>query len=178
MDALDTLALIVESPLFMAVAVLTVVGGTAYAVLQAVRTRQRIVSFMQAHGFRWTDTGSTMWLARLIERWEMLEISGALDGLSVDVRMRIRRGRCITVTANRDLVSRPDAGVVSVGAWTHPRPPALLEGMHLDVSGRQLRLFVGGGDFVPYLRAAVAYARTLEGQPVDPAVGAAPPIRP
>ena len=112
-----------------------------------------------------------MWLARVIERWEMRDICGHLDGRWVEVRSRVRRYRCITVTADRDLVSGQRAGVVSLGAWTRPKPPALLEGMRLDAAGRQLRVFVGGGDFVPYIVAAVAYAKTLEQHPVDPDAG-------
>jgi hypothetical protein len=168
MDAFDWFARVVGSPLFVAAAVMTAVCAGAYAVLQGVRKHQRLVAFMQANGLRWSDTGSTMWLARVIERWEMCNICGELDGRWVEVHWRNRRGRYITVTANRELASRDDAGVVSLGAWTHPAPPPLLEGMYLDVSGRRLRVFVGGREFVPYLHAAVAYAKTLEGQPVTP----------
>ena len=171
MDALDIFARIVGSPLFVAAAVITTVGASGYAVLKATRTQQRLVAFMHANGFRWTDTGSTMWLARVIERWEMRDICGHLDGRWVEVRLRVRRYRCITVTADRDLVSGQGAGVVSLGAWTRPKPPALLEGMRLDAAGRQLRVFVGGGDFVPYIVAAVAYAKSLEEHPVDPDAG-------
>jgi hypothetical protein len=168
MDALEMFARIVGSPLFVVAAVITVVGAGGYAVSKAIRTQQRLVAFMLANGFRWIDTGSTMWLARLIERWEMRDICGHLDGRWVEVRSRVRQYRRITVTADRDLVSGQGSGVVSLGAWTHPKPPALLEGMRLDAAGRQLRVFVGGGDFVPYIVAAVAYAKTLEGHPVDP----------
>ena len=167
MDALDIFARIVGSPLFVAAAVITAVGASGYAVLKATRTQQRLVAFMHANGFRWTDTGSTMWLARVIERWEMRDICGHLDGRWVEVRSRVRRHRCITVTADRDLVSGQGPDVVSLGAWTRPKPPALLEGMRLDAAGRQLRVFVGGGDFVPYIVAAGAYAKTLEEHPVD-----------
>ena len=170
MDALDIFTRIVGSPLFVAAAVITAVGASGYAVLKATRTQQRLVAFMHANGFRWTDTGSTLWLARVIERWGMRDICGHLDGRWVEVRSRVRRYRCITVTADRDLVSGQVPGVVSLGAWTRPKPPALLEGMRLDAAGRQLRVFVGGGDFVPYIVAAVAYAKTLEEHPVDPPV--------
>lgn len=167
MTAFDAFALVVGSPLFLSAAVLTAVAASVYAILQGVRSQQRFVAFMEAYGLRWTDTGSTMWLARVIERWERRDICGHLDGRWVDVRSRIRRGRFITVTADRDIVTGQGAGTISIGAWTRPKPPALLEGMHLDVlAGRQLRVFVGGGDFVPYLFAAVAYAKALEEQPV------------
>lgn len=169
MDVLDTIARITGSPLFVAAAVTTAAGAGGYAVYSAIRTHQRLVGFMRANGFRWTDSGSTMWLARVIERWEMRDICGHLDGRWVEVRARVRRNRCITVTADRDLVSRPGAGVVSLGGWTRPTPPAPLEGMRVDADGRQLRVFVGdGGDFVPFIVAAVAYTKTLEEHPVDP----------
>ena len=172
-DAFDIFAMIVGSPLFAAAAVLTAIGAGSHAVLQSVRSRRRLIAFMQTHGFRWTETGSTMWLARVIERFEVLDICGQLDGRWVDVRSRGRGGRCITVTANRELVSGQGARVVSLGAWTQPRPPALLEGTHVDVSGCELRVFIGGGNFVPYIVAAVAYAKTLEELPVDPDAGRA-----
>lgn len=168
MDAFDLFAMIVGSPFFMAAAVLTAVGASGHAVREGLRSRRRLLAFMQTHGFRWTDTGSTMWLARVIERWEVLDIHGQFDGRWVDVRSRIRRGRCIRVTANRELVSGQSARMISLGAWTHPKPPALLEGLHLDACGRELRVFLGGGDFVPYIAAAVGYAKALEEQPVDP----------
>ena len=171
MDALDIFARIVGSPLFVAAAVITAVGASGYVVLTAIRTQQRLVAFMHANGFRWTDTGSTMWLAGVIERWGTRDICGHLDGRWVEVQSHVRRYRCITVTADRDLVSGQVPGVVSLGAWTRPKPPALLEGMRLDAAGRQLRVFVGGGDFVPYIVAAVAYAKTLEEHPVDPDPG-------
>ena len=173
MDALDIFAGIVGSPLFVAAALITAVAASGYAVLEAIRTQQRLVAFMRANGFRWTDTGSTMWLARVIERWEMRDICGHLDGRWVEVRSRVRRSRCITVTADRDLVSGQGTGVVSLGAWTRPKPPALLEGVRLDAVGRQLRVLVGGGDFVPYIVAAVAYAKALEEHPVAPDAGGA-----
>lgn len=166
MDAFDWLIAVVGSPLFLAAAVMTAVGVGAYAVLQAVRKHQRLVAFMQANGLHWSDTGSTMWLARVIERWDLCNICGELDGRWVDVRWRNRSGRFITVTANRDLTSGDSAGVVSLGAWTRPKPPTMLEGMPLAVSGRQLRVFVGGGEFIGYLPAAVAYTKALEAQPV------------
>jgi len=166
MDALDTFAQILDSPLFMAAAVLTAAVAGGHALLRGLRTRQRIVAFMQTHGFRWTETGSTMWLARVIERWEVLEICGHFDGRWVDVRWHGRRGRSVTVTANRDLVTGQGARVISLGGWTRPKPPALLEGMHLSVSGQKLQVFAGTGDFTPYIVATVAYARILEEQPV------------
>jgi hypothetical protein len=171
MDPFEIFATIVGSRLFMAVAALALVGASGHAVLQSVRSRRRLLAFMQTHGFRWTETGSTMWLARVIERFEMLDMCGHYDGRWVDVRSRGRYGRCITVTADRELVSGQNARVISLGAWTHPRPPAPLAGMHLDACGRELRVFLGGGNFVPYIVAAVAYAKMLEEQPVDPDAG-------
>ncbi len=171
MDFFDIFAKIVGSPLFVAAATLTVIGAGGYAVLQSVRSRRRLLAFMRTHGFRWTETGSTMWLARVIERWEVLDICGHFDGRWVDVRSRIRHGRWITVTANRELVSGPTTRVISLGAWTDPRPPALLEGLHLDASSKELRVLVGGGNFVPYIVAAVAYTKTLEERPIDPDAG-------
>ncbi len=171
MDAFDIFAKIVGSPFFVAAATLTVIGAGGYAVLQSVRSRQRLLAFMQTHGFRWTETGSTMWLARVIERFEMLDICGQFDGRWVDVRSRGRRGRSITVTANRELVPGPNTRVISLGAWTDPRPPGLLAGLHLGATGRELRVYVGGGDFVPYIVAAVAYTKTLEERPIDPDAG-------
>jgi hypothetical protein len=168
MEALDIFAQIVGSPLFMTAVVSALVGLGGYAVLRSVRSRQRLVAFMRTHGFRWTDTESTLWLAHVVEHWGLLDICGFFDGRWVDVRSRVRRDRCITVTANRDLVSGQGTRPISIGARTRPKPPALLEGMYLEVSGRQLRVFVGGGDFVPYIVAAVAYARMLEERPVDP----------
>ena len=166
MDALDFFTRIVGSPIFLPATTLTAVGAGIYAVRKAMRSRQRLLAFMQTHGFRWTDTGSTMWLARVVERWDLLDICGSFDGRWVDVRLRVRQGRWITVTADRDIVSGQNARAISLGAWTHPKPPALLEGMHLDAAGRQLRVFVGGGDFIPFIAAAVAYTKALEEQPV------------
>lgn len=167
MELFDIFSVIVGSPLFKAAAVLTAVAASGYAVLQAVGSRRRLLGFMETHGFRWTDTGSTLWLARVVERWDVLDICGHLDGRWVDVRSRIRRGRVITVTADCELVPGQGDRMVSLGPWTRPKPPALLEGMPLEVSGPYLRVHVGGGDFVPYIFAAVAYAKTLEEQPLD-----------
>lgn len=171
MDAFDIFAKIVGSPLFMVAAVLIAIGASGHAVIRSVRSRRRLLGFMKTHGFRWTETGSTMWLARVIERFEVLDICGHFDGRWVDVRSRIRHGRWITVTANRELVSGPTTRVISLGPWTDPRPPALLEGLHLDASSQELRVLVGGGDFVPYIVAAVAYAKALEERPVNPDAG-------
>jgi hypothetical protein len=173
MDAFDLFARIVGSPLFQVVAVLAVVGASVYGVITRVREQQRLVAFMQAHGFRWTDTGSTMWLARLIERWDLQQICGHFDGRWVEVRSR-RGGRTIVVTADRDLVSRDDCGVVSLGAWTRPQPPAPLVGLSMNARDRQLQVHVGS-DYVPFIVAAVAYTKALEDRPVDPNASRTPP---
>lgn len=168
MDLFDIFVRIVGSPLFLGFAVLTAVGGSAYGVVMRVRTQQRLVAFMQAHGLRWADTGSTMWLARLIERWDLQQICGNVDQRWVEVRSRIRRGRWIVVTADRAIVAQDGAGVVSLGAWTRPQPPAPLVGLRMDATGSELRVYVGGGDYVPFVVAAVGYTKMLEAHPVDP----------
>lgn len=168
MGPFDVFATIVGSPVFVAAATLTAIGAIGHAVRESVRSRRRLLAFMQTHGFRWTETGSTMWLARVIERFDLLDMCGHYDGRWVDVRSRVRRGRCITVTANRDLAPGEGTRVISLGAWTVPRPPALLEGMHVDACGHELRVHLGGGNFVPYIVAAVAYAKMLEEKPLDP----------
>ena len=122
MELFDIFSVIVGSPLFKAAAVLTAVAASGYAVLQAVGSRRRLLGFMETHGFRWTDTGSTLWLARVVERWDVLDICGHLDGRWVDVRSRIRRGRFITVTADRELVPGEGDRRVSLGPWTRPKP--------------------------------------------------------
>jgi len=89
MDALDIFTRIVGSPRFVAAAVITAVGASGYAVFKATRTQKRLVAFMHANGFRGTDTGSTMWLAQVIERWEIRDICGHLDGRWVEVQSHV-----------------------------------------------------------------------------------------
>jgi hypothetical protein len=108
-----------------------------------------------------------MWLARVIENAAPFQILGARDGLPVAIyRNRKRRSMTIVVTADNELVT-PSAGNVTIGPWTNPAPPALLQ-HGLVGSGCELRLRIGETpDPSSYVAAAVAYARTLARQPAS-----------
>jgi hypothetical protein len=167
MDLFDLFSQILDSSVFEVVLVVFVVLMSVGLVVQEVRARRRVVDFMTAHGFQLIGPISTMGLARALERWALLNIGGHIDGRWVNVRTHRRGGRSITVTAANDLTSGPADRKVTLGAWTRPKLPALLEGPMVDATGRYLRVQVGVGDFVPYVFAAVQYARTLEAEPVN-----------
>jgi hypothetical protein len=110
-----------------------------------------------------------MWLARVIENAAAYQIVGMWDGLPVAIRRtrsRGNRGMTIVVTADDELVP-PAAGNVTIGPWTNPAPPALLQ-HGLVASGCELRVRIGEPlDPSPYVAAAVGYARTLAKQPAS-----------
>jgi hypothetical protein len=165
---LDTLEWVVTSPVFVAAVLAAMATGLTYSVFQIVWAELGFFRFMRQHGFRREQTASTMWLARAVEHLAALRIYGQWDGLPVTVDRPRRGGLTITVTADRDIVSAQSGGRVTLGAWTHPEPPALLRSLRLDASGRQLRLHMGNArDLAPYVSAAVDYARALAGQPVE-----------
>ena len=145
------------------------VAAVAYSVYQTIRAVLGFYAFMREHNFRKSPPASTMWLARVIENAAAYQILGEWDGLPVAIRRtstRGNRGMTIVVTADCELVT-PSAGNVTIGPWTNPAPPALLQ-HGLVGSGRELRLRIGETpDLSPYVAAAVAYARTLVRQPAS-----------
>ena len=145
------------------------VAFAAYSVYQTIRARRGFFAFIREHNFRQSPPASTMWLARVIEKAAVYHVLGEWDGLPVAIhrtRSRGNRGMTIVVTADCDLVS-PSAGNVTIGPWTNPAPPALLQHW-LTASGCELRLHIGETpDPSPYVAAAVAYARTLARQPAS-----------
>jgi len=172
---LDTLEWVVTSPVFLATVLAAMAAGLAYAVFEIVRNEVGFLRFIRHYGFRRSPTASTMWLARAVEHMAALSIHGQWDGRPVTVDRPRRGGLRITVTADRDLVSAHSGVRVSLGAWTHPEPPALLRTLQMDASGRQLRLHLGDArDPAPYVSAAVAYVRALEGQPLNDSGGHTP----
>lgn len=172
---LDTLEWLVTSPVFLATVLAALAAGLAYSVVEMARNELGFLRFVRRYGFRRRQTGSTMWLARAVEHMAALSIYGQWDGLPVTVDRPRRGGLTVTVTADRDIVSAHPGVRVSLGAWTHPEPPALLRTLRMDASGRQLRLHLGDArDPAPYVSASVAYVRALEGQPLDDSGGHTP----
>jgi len=172
---LDALEWLFTSPVVWTAVVAVMATGLAYWLVQAVRTELGFFRFMRQHGFRRSPTASTMWLARAVEHITALSVYGRWDGLPVTVNRPRRGGLMVTVTADGDLVSVHSSSRISLGAWTRPEPPALLRGLSLDASGRQLRLHMGDArDLTPYVSAAVAYARALAAQPVSHSGSAKP----
>ena len=143
-----------------------IAAAAAYGVYGSILARRGFERFIRDHNFRKVPPASTMWLARLIERHAMLQIVGEWEGLGVSIhryRTRNNSGMKIVVTADNDLVPA-SAGNVTIGPWTTPAPPALLQ-RGLEVSGRELRLRIGETpDPAPYVAAVVAYARQLAKQ--------------
>ncbi len=158
LDAFDQVAL-------MLLAVM--VAAVAYSVYQTIRAVLGFYAFMREHNFRKSPPASTMWLARVIENRVAVRILGEWDGLPVAIsRNSKRRSMTIVVTADCELVT-PSAGNVTIGPWTNPAPPALLQ-HGLVASGCELRISIGETpDLSPYVAAAVAYARTLARQPAS-----------
>jgi hypothetical protein len=157
-DTFDRVALI-----FLAV----MVAAGAYSVYQAIRAERGFHAFIREHNFRKSPPASTMWLARVIEKAAAFEIRGDWDGLPVAIHRhssRRSRGMTIVVTADSELVTA-SAGNVTIGPWTNPAPPALLQ-HGLVASGCELQVRIGETpDLSPYVAAAVAYARTLAREP-------------
>jgi len=157
-DTFDQVAL-----MFMAI----MFAAGAYSVYQTIRAERGFRAFIREHNFRKPPPASTMWLARVIEKAAAFEILGEWDGLPVAIRRfnsHRSRGMTIVVTADYELVT-PSAGNVTIGPWTNPAPPALLQ-HGLVASGCELRLRIGETrDPSPFVAAAVAYARTLASQP-------------
>lgn len=165
---LDGFEWLLTSPATWLVALGTMVAVLAWQAVEGVRREQAFHKFLRQHGFRLSPTGSTMWLARLIERSAALSSDGYWDGFPVTIERRRRGGLIITMTAASNLAATPSQGRVSLGAWTRPSPPALLVGAPLEADGRQLRLWTGDVlDLAPYLTALAAYARALTVAPVN-----------
>jgi hypothetical protein len=160
LDAFDQVAL-----LLLAV----MVAAAAYSVYQTIRAERGFYAFIREHNFRKSPPASTMWLARVIENAAAYQILGEWDGLPVAIhrnRTRSNRGMTIVVTAGDELVP-PSAGNVTIGPWTNPAPPSLLQ-HGVVASGCELRVRIGEPlDPSPYVAAAVAYARTLVRQPAS-----------
>lgn len=140
------------------------VAAVAYSVYQIIRAELGFYAFIREHNFRKSPPASTMWLARVIENAAALQVLGEWDGLPVAIyRNSKRRSMTIVVTADYELVTA-SAGNVTIGPWTNPAPPALLQ-HGLVASGCELRLHIAETpDPSPYVAAAVAYARTLAKQ--------------
>lgn len=143
------------------------VAIAAYSVYQVIRAELGFYAFIREHNFRKSPPASTMWLARVVENAAALQILGEWDGLPVAIYRNSRhRNMTIVVTADDELVT-PSAGKVTIGPWTNPAPPALLQ-HGLVASGCELRLhIVETPDPSPYVAGAVAYARTLARQPAS-----------
>jgi hypothetical protein len=143
------------------------VAAAAYSLYQTIRAQRGFYAFIREHNFRKSPPASTMWLARVIENAAAFQIVGEWDGLPVAIyrhSSRRSRGMTIVVTADSELVPA-SAGNVTIGPWTTPAPPALLQ-HGLVASGCELRLRIGETrDPSPFVAAAVAYARTLASQP-------------
>ena len=159
---LDTFDLVALALLVVAVAA---VGYSAYRARLDEREYNR---FIREHNFRKLPPASTMWLARVIENASALQVVGEWDGLPVAIgrhRGRRRSGMTIVVTAATELAP-PSAGNVTIGPWTTPAPPELLQ-HGLVASGSELRLLIGDTpDPAPYVAAVVGYARSLARQPI------------
>ena len=143
------------------------VAAGAHSVYQTIRAQRGFHAFIREHNFRKSPPASTMWLARVIEKAAAFQVVGEWDGLPVAIyrhSSRRSRGMTIVVTADSELVPA-SAGNVTIGPWTTPAPPALLQ-HGLVASGCELRLRIGETrDPSPFVAAAVAYARTLASQP-------------
>ena len=143
------------------------VAAAAYSVYRTIRAERGFYAFIRERNFRKSPPASTMWLARVIENAAAFQVLGEWDGLPVAIHRhsnRRSRGMTIVVTADHELVP-PSAGNVTIGPWTNPPPPALLQ-HGLVASGCELRVRIGETpDPSPYVAAAVAYARTLARQP-------------
>ena len=144
------------------------VAAVAYSGYQTIRADLGFRAFIRERNFRKAAPASTMWLARIIENAAASYVRGEWDGLPVAIRRnrnRHSRGMTIVVTSDHELVPA-SAGNVTLGPWTHPAPPALLQ-HGLVASGCELRLHIGETrDPSPYVAAAVAYARTLTREPL------------
>jgi hypothetical protein len=142
-----------------------VVAGAAgaYRMYRAILEERGFHRFIREHDFRKSPPASTMWLARAYENAAAIQTVGEWDGLPVAIRRHHNRhsnGMTIVVTADHDLVPA-SAGNVTIGPWTNPPPPALLQ-HGLVASGCELRIRIGGTpDPSPYIAAGVAYARSL-----------------
>ena len=154
-----------DQAVLMLLAVMVAAG--AYSLYQTIRAQRGFYAFIREHNFRKSPPASTMWLARVIENAAAFQIVGEWDGLPVAIyrhSSRRSRGMTIVVTADSELVPA-SAGNVTIGPWTTPAPPALLQ-HGLVASGCELRLRIGETrDPSPFVAAAVAYARTLASQP-------------
>ena len=153
----------------VALALLAVmVAASAYSVYRAILAERGFYRFIREYNFRKSPPASTMWLARVIENAAALQTRGEWDGLPVTIyRNSSRRssGMTIVVTADNELVPS-SAGNVTIGPWTNPPPPAMLQ-HGLVAAGRELRLRIGNTpDPAPYVAAAVTYARALSKPPV------------
>ena len=157
LDTFDQVALMFLAVMFAA---------GAYSVFRTIRAERGFRAFIREHNFRKSPPASTMWLARVIENAAVFQVLGEWDGLPVTIHRHSSRrsqGMTIVVTADDELVD-PSAGNVTIGPWTNPAPPALLQ-HGLVASACELRLQIGETpDPSPYVAAAVAYARTLAGQ--------------
>jgi hypothetical protein len=156
------------SDLVVSVLLVVMVAAVGYSAYRAVLAERGFNRFIREHNFRKSPPASTMWLARVIENAAGLQFVGEWDGLPVTID-RHRNGRSsgmtIVVSAASDLVPA-SAGNVSIGPWTKPAPPELLQ-HGLVASGSELRLRMGDTpDPAPYSAAAVAYARSLATQPI------------
>lgn len=144
------------------------VAVSAYSVYRTIQAERGFRRFIREHNFRKTPPASTMWLARLIENASLFQTVGEWDGLPVTIHRHNNRrssGMTIVVTAENDLVPA-SAGNVTIGPWTNPAPPAMLQ-HGLVASGRELRLRIGETpDPGPFVAAAAAYARALAKQPI------------
>ena len=154
LDTFDLLAVILLA---------VMVAAAAYRVYETIVAERAFRRFIREHNFRKSPPASTMWLARVIENTAALEILGEWDGLPVTIQRYSNRrshGMTIVVTADHDLVPA-SAGNVTIGSWTNPAPPVMLQ-HGLVASGRQLRLRIGETpDPARYVAAAVTYARAL-----------------
>ena len=153
-----------DQVVLMLLAVMLAAG--AYSVYRTILAERGFHRFIRQHNFRKSPPASTMWLARVYENAAALQILGEWDGLPVTIRRhasRTSRGMTIVVTADNELVPA-SAGNVTIGPWTNPPPPAMLQ-HGLEASGRELRLSIGETpDPAPYVAAAIAYARALARQ--------------
>ena len=103
------------------------VAAVAYSVYQTIRAQRGFYAFIRKHNFRKSPPASTMWLARVIENAAAFQVLGEWDGLPVAIYRNGRhRSMTIVVTADCELVT-PSAGNVTIGPWTNPAPPALLQ---------------------------------------------------
>jgi hypothetical protein len=153
-----------DQAIVMLAAVMFAAG--AYSVYRAIRAERGFRAFIREHNFRKSPPASTMWLARVIENAALFQVLGEWDGLPVAIHRHSNsrsRAMTIVVTADSELVTA-SAGNVTLGPWTNPAPPTLLQ-YGLVASGCELQLRIGETrDPSPYVAAAVAYARALATQ--------------